>query len=159
MEEDKELTVEQKIRGLKTVFGRGEALREQLDQLFQQLHLLGCFDGNPKIMREAYQVALDEISKGALSLGLFGSRTKGTQEKWKSDLDMVSINPKAGIKLPDAERVGSVNYWSTKAIGMSPERWIQIQRFRDKNPFGNINKKIVKEEAIWIWELVPEQVH
>lgn len=151
MEEDSEFTVEQRVRELKPVYGQGEDLERQLEELFQKLHTLDCFDGNQKLMQEAYQAALDEIRKGALLLGLFGSRIKGTQEKGKSDLDMVSINPQAGRRLPDAERVGSINYWSSKIIGMSPEKWIQIQRFRYKKPYGDINKKIVKN-AIWIWK-------
>lgn len=148
-EESHKASLADKIRGVKPVMGEQKKVdKEVLGDVLGQFGQLGCFDGDPNFLDEFGEVIEKEIKNGATAIGFFGSRAEGAHIPNKSDLDVVVINPSGK---EEASMAGSVKYWGSKAPGMAPQQRIQIQKFRDEKPFGDINRQIVRT-AVWVWK-------
>lgn len=83
--------------------GRGEGHQQELDKVLQQLADLNCFDGDSSFLNDFRETLFDEIKNGAEKVGIIGSRAKGTQISNKSDLDVVTINPRVSKNSPSKD--------------------------------------------------------
>lgn len=100
------------------------------------------------------EVLKGEIRKGALRIGVFGSRKEGNYRD-NSDLDIAVLNPKAGKTHLYAERYGDYMHCHNTGVTTIFCRWIDIQRFNPAEEAVDMENRIraaVLTSTKWLWE-------
>lgn len=100
------------------------------------------------------KVLLEEIRRGALKIGVFGSRTRKNPPP-NSDLDIAVLNRKAGKTLLYAERYGDYRHCHNSEVTTIFCRWVDVQRFNPSEEPVDMNdpiKRSILKTTLWLWE-------
>lgn len=105
---------------------------------------------NESHKQEVQKILEKEIELGALRVGFFGSRIRGTHQPHASDTDVLVVNEKAGgKKIPYDERLGKVLYFGKEAGKPS----VHVTRITTNMQRNRSNEKLQEtlKSTVWVW--------